>query len=132
MLVHVSKSFGGRASDKCIFNHSNILQYLEATRDSVMVDKGFLIDNECMENRIKLIRPPFVRNKQQLPEQDAVRNRDIASARVHIERMNARIKEFKILNNKLPWYFINYVDDIFIVCCGMANLGSPILADDKF
>ena len=85
-----------------------------------------------MENRIKLIRPPFVRNKQQLPEQDAVRNRDIASARVHIERMNARIKEFKILNNKLPWYFINYVDDIFIVCCGMANLGSPILADDKF
>ena len=37
MLVHVSKSFGGRVSDKCIFNHSNILQHLEATRDSVMV-----------------------------------------------------------------------------------------------
>lgn len=48
IIVHVSKSSGGRASDKCIFEHSDILQHLESGRDAVMVDKGFLIDDECM------------------------------------------------------------------------------------
>lgn len=112
ILVHVSKSFGGRASDKCIFNHSNILQSLEGSRDAVMVDKGFLIDDECMNKRIKLIRRPFAKKNKQMPD--------------------ARIKEFKILNNKIHWNFIHYVDDTFLVCCGLANLGTPILGDDKF
>lgn len=46
IIVCVSESFGGRASDKTIFNHNGILQNLESTRDAVMVDKGFLIDEE--------------------------------------------------------------------------------------
>lgn len=132
IITVVSESFGGRASDKCIFNHTQILNDLESTRDSVMVDKGFLIEGECEDKRINLIRPPFVRNQKQLPEDEANINRKIASARVHIERMNQRIKQFNILNNKLPWHLINYVDDIFCICCGLANLGTPILADDKF
>ncbi|OXU24694.1 hypothetical protein TSAR_000647 [Trichomalopsis sarcophagae] len=77
--------------------------------------------------RVKLIRPPFLRNQTQLSKQEAIENRDIASARVHIERMNQRIKLFQILNNKIPWYFLNYVDDIFTLCCGLANLGSPTI-----
>ena len=97
-----------------------------------MVDKGFLINDERMNKRIKLIRPPFAKSNQQMPESDAIRNREIACARVHIERMNARIKEFKILTNKVSWYFMHNIDDIFLVCCGLANLGSPILANDKF
>ncbi|XP_043466303.1 uncharacterized protein LOC122501101 [Leptopilina heterotoma] len=132
IITTVSESFGGRASDKCIFNHTGVLNHLESTRDSVMVDKGFLIEGECEKRRINLIRPPFLRNKKQLPEREANINRKIASARVHIERMNQRIKQFNILNNKLPWHLINYVDDIFCICCGLANLGTPILADDKF
>ena len=85
-----------------------------------------------MNKRIKFIRPPFAKSDQQMPESDAIRNREIACARVHIERMNARIKEFKILTNKVPRYFMHNIDDIFLVCCGLANLGSHILADDKF
>lgn len=102
IIVCVSESFGGRASDKTIFNHSGILQNLESTRDAVMVDRGFLIDEECMQRRIQLIRPPFLKNQQQLSEEEALQNREIACARVHIERMNQRIKQFKILNNKFP------------------------------
>ena len=51
LIVCISESFGGRASDQCIFNHTDILQHLESTRDSVMVDKGFLIDEECMQEK---------------------------------------------------------------------------------
>ena len=59
LIISVSESFGGRASDKTIFNHSGILQHLESKRDAIMVDKGFLIDDECMQKKIQLIRPPF-------------------------------------------------------------------------
>ena len=131
-ITFVSESFGGRASDKAIFCYSGILQRLESTRDAVMVDRGFLIDDECMQREIRLIRPPFMKNREQLTEKEALENREIASARVHIERMNQRIKQFQILNNKFPWHMINYIDDIFIICCGLANLDTPILADDKF
>lgn len=124
MIVCVSESFGGRASDKTIFNHTEILQTLE-TRDAVMVDRGFLIDEECMQRKIQLIRPPFLKN-QQLSEEEALQNREIACARVHVERMNQRIKQFQILNNKFPWFVINHIDDIFIICCGLADLGTPL------
>jgi len=47
-LIFISVSFGGRASDKLIVNKSRILDKLEVN-DGVMVDKGFNIDNECLE-----------------------------------------------------------------------------------
>ena len=77
-----------------IFNHSGILQHLESTRDAVMVDRG-LIDNECQQSQIKLIRPLFMKNRNQFTEAEAIKNREITCARVHIERMNQRIKHFK-------------------------------------
>ena len=52
LIISVSESFGGRASDQTIFNHSGILQHLESKRDAVMVDKVFLIDDECMQKKI--------------------------------------------------------------------------------
>ena len=131
LIVCVSESFGGSASDKTIFNHTGILQHLESTRDAVMVDKGFSIDDECIQKRIQLIRPHFIKNEK-LTEAEALENREIACARVHIEEVNQRIKEFQILNNDFPWSMINYVDDIFLICCGLINLGTPILADDEF
>ena len=53
LIVSVSEPFGERASDKTILNHSGILQHLESKRDAVMVDKGFLIDDECMQKKIQ-------------------------------------------------------------------------------
>jgi len=44
----MSQSYGGRASDKLIVNQSGILHKLEVG-DIVMVDKGFSIENECLE-----------------------------------------------------------------------------------
>ena len=93
LITFVSESFCGRASDKAIFCYSGILQRLECTKDALMVDRGFLIDDECMQREIKLIRSPFMKNREQLTEQEVVENREIASARVYIERMNQRIKQ---------------------------------------
>lgn len=57
---------------------------------------------------------------------------DGASARVHIERTNQRIKPFQILNHDFPWHMINHIDDVFIICCSLTHIDTPIPADDKF
>lgn len=132
-LIHyVSKAYGGRVSDKAIFEKSGLINNCTPTQDAIMVDRGFLIDELCSMQGIKLISPPFKKDKKQLSEEDAIRNRKIAAARVHIERMNARIKVMEVLNGKMDWHLVKYSDDIFTVCCGLANLGTPILAIDKF
>ena len=132
VINFVSETFGVRASDSNIFKKSNIIKNYEATRDSVLVDKGFLIDEDCAYNYVKLIRLPFLKDKKQFSEQEALVNKEIAAARVHVEHMNARIKTMQILNNKLEWHFVKHIDDIFIVCCGLSNLSTPIFDEDKF
>lgn len=131
LITFVSDAYGGRASDKFIFEESNLISKLESGT-AIMADKGFLIDNICMENDIKLYRPPFIRAKQQLKREESLLNKKIAAARVHVERCNARIKFFKILSGKLPFSLVKYVDEIFTIACAVTNLSAPILAKDKF
>lgn len=64
VLTFVSKPYGGRSSDKAIFEQSGLIKNLFPFRDSVMVDKGFLIDSICAEHNIKIIRPHFLRKKK--------------------------------------------------------------------
>lgn len=131
-ITFISNAYGGRASDKLIFEESNIINLLDANKDSIMVDKGFLIDDICAMFKINLIRPPFLRNKKQLSAEEALINQQIASARVHIERSNQRLKIFNILNGKLQWSLVPKIDEIFTIICGITNLSPSILSDDRF
>ncbi|XP_015120767.1 uncharacterized protein LOC107043698 [Diachasma alloeum] len=131
MLTFLSKGYGGRASDKTIFEQSNIINFLEKD-DAVMTDKGFQIEEICMKRGVKLYIPPFLKKKKQFSPEEATYNRFIAAAPVHVERMNQRIREFGILQNQIPWNLGSRIDDIVIVCAGLANLGTPILEVDKF
>lgn len=70
LITFVSQPYGGWASDKIIFENSNILNNLKEN-DAIMVDKGFLIDNICTRNKIKIYRSPFLRGANQLNENDA-------------------------------------------------------------
>lgn len=132
LITYVSKPYGGRASDKVIFEESNVITLLDSGRDAVMVDKGFRIETICDIHNIKLIRPPFLEKKNQLAAEESILNAKIASARVHIERSNQRLKIFKILSGKMNWALIPMVEDIFIIICAVTNLSSPILADSRF
>lgn len=132
MITYVSQGYGGRSSDKRIFEGSDILERLLPGIDGVMVDKGFLIDEACERHLIELIRPPFLRQKKQLSKRDAMRTRKIAAARVHVERAIQRIKLFKMLSTKLTWNMVPLADDIVTVAAALANIAKPILADKRF
>ncbi|XP_050516417.1 uncharacterized protein LOC126891279 [Diabrotica virgifera virgifera] len=132
LITYVSEPYGGRASDKAIFEQSNIILKLDSSKDAVVVDKGFLIDDICNQFKIELIRPPFLKNNKQFSTDEALLNAKIAAARVHIERVNQRIKIFKILGCKLQWSLVKNIKDIFTLACAITNLSSSILADRRY
>jgi hypothetical protein len=132
LITYVSQAYGGRASDKAIFNQSDLLQKLIPYVDAVMVDKGFLIESECDNNGIEIIRPPFMRQKKQFSKEEADSTASIARARVHVERTIQRMKLFKLLSNKIPATFVSSLDNIAVIISGIVNLTPPILASDKY
>lgn len=51
LLSFVCQGYGGRVSDKFIFENSQLINLLEEG-DAIMADKGFLIDSVCTEKYI--------------------------------------------------------------------------------
>ncbi|XP_067142832.1 uncharacterized protein [Centruroides vittatus] len=105
IATFLSSAYGGRTSDMAIFEQSDILNLLTPYSDSVM---------------------------KQLNKCEAVRTKDIACSRVHIERFIQRIKQFKIFSARLPWKMTSVVDGLLIIATAVGNLSPPILSDDKF
>ncbi|XP_051167800.1 uncharacterized protein LOC127285705 [Leptopilina boulardi] len=131
LISFVSQAYGGRASDNSIFEQSAILNKLDKN-DIVMADKGFTVEELCKKKDVSLLTPFFLRNKKQFSETEANVNRDIAKARVHVERANQRLKTFAILGDILPVCMISKIEEIFNIICGIVNLSAPILKNDKF
>ncbi|XP_066595760.1 uncharacterized protein [Prorops nasuta] len=109
LIIFHSKCYGGRASDKAIFLQSNILEELTPGEDAIMADRGFLIERECQQYNVKLYRPPFTSSQnEQMLKDDSLKTREIASARVHIERIMERLKNFKIMKSTVSWELAKY------------------------
>ena len=133
LITHVSVPWGGKASDKEIFQQSKLVESLEPYLDAVMVDKGFHIEMELAERGVKMFRPPFLRNKRQLTKDEANATAEIAAARVHVERVIGRMKLFTILSGlKITWSMLPSVEAIVKVVAGITNLSRPVFADKRF
>lgn len=131
-ISFISRGYGGKCSDKQIVVQENFLNKINLG-ESVMTDKGFLIDDECQRRGVKLVRPPFLRAPlTQLSQIDATENVSIAAARVHVERAIQRIKQFGILNDKIDINLLPVLDDIVFITCGIANVSKPILSNERF
>lgn len=131
LISFCSRAYSGKASDKFIFNNENFIDKLTPHQDQLMVDKGFNIRDECLGRGIKLHIPPFLRGER-LTEEEALLNERIAKARIHVERVIARIKLFGVLKHSLDLTMLKHINEIMLVICGMVNLSPPVLKDNKF
>jgi DDE superfamily endonuclease/Helix-turn-helix of DDE superfamily endonuclease len=91
----VSELYGGSESDKSIVFKSGILNQL-VPGDLVLADKGFTIF-DILPDGVALNIPSFLVGKQFTPN-EMFSNKINTRARVIIERFNARLKIFKILD----------------------------------
>ena len=125
-----SKCSGGRKSDAQLTLESGLIDLLD-DGDVILADKGFPDIKSVIDEsgkKILLVMPPFLVN-QEFTKEETEKTYSVANVRIHIERINQRIKQFNILN-KIPVHLFPYIDDILHICCTLVNLQPPIIATD--
>ncbi|CAN7985184.1 unnamed protein product [Ixodes hexagonus] len=99
-ISYVSELWGGSVSDRLIVEESGLMGRLEPG-DTIMVDKGFKLNN--MPPGVQVHIPAFRKPQEpQMPEEDVAHSRRVASARVIVERVIGRVKQFHILDRPFP------------------------------
>ena len=120
-ISFLSAAWGGRASDKLITRVSGFYTLLK--RDYlILADRGFPIREDLMTYYCHLEIPPSSSGLHQMSEGDVVKTKDVANARIHVERAIGRMKRYSILTNKLPITLVPLIDDITIICAALCNL----------
>ncbi|KAF0732490.1 THAP-type domain-containing protein, partial [Aphis craccivora] len=124
-ITFLSKCYG--TSDTFITNDSGFLSNLEMG-DQVLADKGFPGIKVLCENKNSiLVMPPILHNGK-FSENEVIESYNVASVRIHIERVFAKLKTQGILN-KITADLLPYIDDIMHICCVVTNLQNPIIKE---
>ena len=92
-ITYVSPLYPGSTSDKVIVQKSGVLSHFVAG-DLILADKGFLIQ-DILPQGVSVNIPPFLDNAK-FTEREIKITKGIAKCRIHVERANARLKDFKI------------------------------------
>ena len=123
----VSFAYGGRASDKHITLDSTSLLCNLPLGSEVMADRGFRVEKELRDLGVKLIIPDFKgRDRSQLSVREVTNSEQIAMARIHIERIIQRIRNFHILDSTIKLSQKDVIEQVFTVCSYLVNFQNPI------
>ena len=95
VITFVSDLYAGSVSDKYMVKECGLLDHF-VPGDLILADKGFLIQDIVPQGTSVNI-PPFLNNGK-FTESEARATKSIARCRIHVERTNARLKSFKVLN----------------------------------
>lgn len=125
VITYISKLYPGSISDKEIVHKSSLLNHM-VTGDLILADKGFLIQ-DIVPKGVSVNIPPFLENGK-FTESEAKATKNIAKCRIHVERANARLKDFKILNF-VPPYLRSYADKLLQLCATLVNLQFPLIKE---
>ena len=125
VITHVSKLFPGSTSDKAIVEKSGVLEHFKPG-DLILADKGFLIA-DIVPTGVSVNIPPFLYNGQ-FNESEVKQTKTIARCRIHVERANARLKDFKILTF-IPPYLRCYAEKVLKLCAGLVNLQNSLIKE---
>ena len=120
-----SDAYEGAISDREITTKSGFLTFI-GPGDVVLADKGFTIHDLLAEKDATLVIPPFLKDKGQLTPEQLALTKIIARARIHVERYNDRVKNFKILDQTIPHYLLPLLSQIVFVVCCIVNFQEPL------
>lgn len=94
--------------------------------DAIMVDKGFKFNDLPLGVQVHI--PPFRKtNEPQMSENDVAHTRHVARARVVIERVIRRVKQFHLLYRPFPISMVDFAEPVFQVCCFLSNFRMPLV-----
>ena len=125
----ISLPAGDNMSDKEITLSSKLHEKFQPG-EQCMADKGFRIAGELLEKGVHLIIPPFAEKGKTFSKEKSDQNRDIAHARIHVERVINRVRDYKILSGPIPITNFDIIGPIVTVCCPLTNLKGSVVPLD--
>ena len=145
-ISYISEAWGGRISDVELIKQSGFISNKYHHRgNQILADRGFTLQDEFAAGAgVELIIPAFTKGKQQLSAKEVETTRQLASSRLHVERVIGLLKNrFKSLSSgPLPSTAIKSFSDeglecettsvekIVTVCPIMLNLGDGIVYNE--
>jgi len=128
LVSFVSDAYGGSTSDRQICERSDLIsKSLFSAGDSIMADRGFNVQDLFATKNVHVNIPSFLKGKSQLTAAEVVKDRRIASKRIHIERVIGLAKTFKILKQPVPAKRIRLGNRIIKVCFLLCNFKTSIV-----
>lgn len=128
-VMYVSPLYVGSISDVELTRVSGFVDALQKENVvgmSVMADRGFTIKDQLDSIGAKLNIPPFLDGREQLPPEEIRDGRQVASLRIHVERVIGRVKNYSILKGTLPLSMSRISNQIVCVCSWLVNF-QPVL-----
>ena len=129
LVTYVSPAHGGSASDRQICERSSLSEMCEPG-DSVMVDKGFNVQDLFENSMVSINIPTFFHKKNRLSGCAVMKDRKIASKRVHVERVIGLAKTYKILQHPMNNTESAMATQIVRVCFYLCNFRLCIVPKD--
>jgi hypothetical protein len=123
--MFVSEVFEGAISDREIVKQSGFLDYIKPG-DVVLADRGFTIEDLLAEKNATLVIPPFLGGRKEYSNEELLRTKLIAKARIHVERFNERIKNYRIISGVIPHYLVPLLSQIVFILCCIVNFQEPL------
>lgn len=126
----ISQPAGGNMSDKEIVLRSELLDKF-SPGDKCLADKGFRLHGEFMERGVELITPPFVKGGKPFTQEENALNKAITHARIHVERVIGRVRDYEYLNGTIPITQLDIVGPAALVCCALTNLKPSVVPQSE-
>ena len=124
-MTYVSNLYPGSTSDRIIVENSGILHNFMAG-DLILADKGFLVA-DILPAGVSINVPPFLEHGK-FTKSEIIATKQIANCRIHVERANARIKDFKILSY-IPAKLRSHADKIVQLVAALVNFQFPLIKE---
>ncbi|XP_047527061.1 uncharacterized protein LOC125064183 [Vanessa atalanta] len=129
LVNYISLGFGGRTTDTCLVESCDFVQTLQSGM-FVLADRGFKhLEQYLKKAGITLVRPPSVKTGVKMNKTEAKLTKQIASLRIHIERVIRRLREFHMLKPHacINFNFVKILDDIIITACALINIQDSLI-----
>ena len=92
-----------------------------------MTDKGFTLRKILSQIDVTLNIPPFLSSKRRFSGSEIRETEQIARLRIHVERMNKRIKENHLFDSAIPMSLAGSINQLWTVACLLANFKGPLV-----
>lgn len=122
----VSDCYEGSISDYDIFMQCGIVEMLRP-HDVIMVDRGFDVQADMDPYNVKVVIPPFLKQRSRLTPQEEIYGKRVSRARGHVERAIRRLKSWKLLGRHLSHDLSGMISQIVFVTACLVNFERPIL-----